>query len=393
MLIQVAISIAVLMAFTVFVCDYGVVWVSRGQAQNAADAGALAGALARAYDETGDPAAGGVTETAARTAAQQNLVWSAAGAVNVTYDCPTGVAGRCVRADVYRNGEFGSSTLPTFFGGLLGITSQGVRATATARVVFANATDCMRPWGVADKWLHEGTPLEVAPIDRYDRWQKKGSGFEELNPHDVYTPADSTGAGTGYRLPEDYGFEVTLKLGNPSSSDGIQPGWFLPIDLPDGAGGYTSGGDDYRDAIATCIGQPVAIGTYLPTEEGVMIGPTKQGTDDLFAKDPGASWDPSTRTVTGSCAPTCAPFSPRIVPLPVFDIDQFQKSSVTGEWSQCPGGGKCVKVVNILGFFADRISAGGDITGYLVSYPGIFVAGAPSVGEDASFLATVQLVR
>ena len=45
--VQVGISILVLMAFNVFVLDYGVMWVSRRQAQNAADAGALAGAVAR----------------------------------------------------------------------------------------------------------------------------------------------------------------------------------------------------------------------------------------------------------------------------------------------------------------------------------------------------------
>ena len=40
--VQVGISIFVLMAFNVFVLDYGVMWVSRRQAQNAADAAALA---------------------------------------------------------------------------------------------------------------------------------------------------------------------------------------------------------------------------------------------------------------------------------------------------------------------------------------------------------------
>src|SRR6266513_4961135 len=54
-LIQVAISIVALTAFTAFVVDYGVLWVARGQAQNAADAGALAGAIARAFDDTAEP--------------------------------------------------------------------------------------------------------------------------------------------------------------------------------------------------------------------------------------------------------------------------------------------------------------------------------------------------
>ena len=50
-LVQVAIAILVLTAMATFVVDHGVLWVSRGQAQNAADAGALSGAIARAYDD------------------------------------------------------------------------------------------------------------------------------------------------------------------------------------------------------------------------------------------------------------------------------------------------------------------------------------------------------
>ena len=43
-IIHVAFALMALLAFTSFVIDYGVMWVSRAQAQNVADAGALAGA-------------------------------------------------------------------------------------------------------------------------------------------------------------------------------------------------------------------------------------------------------------------------------------------------------------------------------------------------------------
>jgi Flp pilus assembly protein TadG len=63
-LIQVAISIAVLTGFTAFVVDHGLMLFARGQAQNVADAAAIAGVTARVMDEPGDadPAANGVTE-------------------------------------------------------------------------------------------------------------------------------------------------------------------------------------------------------------------------------------------------------------------------------------------------------------------------------------------
>ena len=55
--IHVAIALIALLAFSSFVIDYGVLWVSRRQAQNAADAGALAGAVSLIRD-------GGATPTA-----------------------------------------------------------------------------------------------------------------------------------------------------------------------------------------------------------------------------------------------------------------------------------------------------------------------------------------
>jgi Flp pilus assembly protein TadG len=391
-LVQVALSILVLMGFSVFVVDYGVVWVARGQAQNAADAGALAGAVALAYDEpTNTPAAEGIAWTAAMAGAQANDVWGTAATpvANVgSVACPAGVAGRCARVDVHRNGTNGSDTLPVLFGSLLGVTTQGVRATATARVAFGNATNCMRPFAVADQWE------EVrAPVGQYNRWTSSGNTVVELNPHDIYTPPSAAGPGTGFRLPDDLGVETILKNGNPNNdNENIVPGWFMPIRLPDGNGGYDSGADDYRTNIRECLGQPVRIGDYLPVENGAMIGPSSQGFNDLRALDPNARWDVATNSVVNSCAPSCAPFSPRVIPLPVFDIDEYQLRRAQGNWSHCPTGGKCVKVVNILGFFADRMQ-GSDIIGYLLMYPGIFVTGAPNVSEDATFLVTVQLIR
>ena len=44
-IIHVAFALLALLAFSAFVVDMGVMWVSRRQAQNAADAGALAGAV------------------------------------------------------------------------------------------------------------------------------------------------------------------------------------------------------------------------------------------------------------------------------------------------------------------------------------------------------------
>jgi len=397
-LVQVAIAILVLTALSTFVIDHGVMWVSRAQAQNAADSGALAGATARSFDETADPPANnGKAFFSAQGAALANTVWNAAPTVQVSWACPTGVAGACARVDVFRNGEFGSTPLPTIFGRLLNISSQGIKATATARSIAGNATNCMRPFAIPDKWIERR-----APADQYQRWQKVGNTVVQLDPYDEYDPPSANSAGSGYRLPDDFGTQVTLKDGNPNSNnDAITPGWFLPVDLPNGNGGYTSGGSNFRAAIGTCSGHPVVIGQYLPTETGNMIGPTSQGVGDLINQDISAVWDTGGQQITGSCAPTCAPISPRIVPITIFDMDEFQWRQQSGDWTSpwqsypanpCPTGGRCVRVTNILGFFVDHMN-GNDVIGDLISIPGEFVNSGPSVGGGASFVKTIQLVQ
>ena len=71
--------------------------------------------------------------------------------------CPPGSPGAgtnsCIRVDVFRNQRAGGNPLPTFFGTLVGVDQQGVRATATAEALFGNSTDCVKPFAIADKWL------------------------------------------------------------------------------------------------------------------------------------------------------------------------------------------------------------------------------------------------
>ena len=90
-LIHVAIALFALFGILVYVFDFGIVWVSRGQAQNSADAGALSAALARAFDDFDNPpVAGGIADTAGRSAALANNVWTVAPGVNMSWACPPG---------------------------------------------------------------------------------------------------------------------------------------------------------------------------------------------------------------------------------------------------------------------------------------------------------------
>jgi Flp pilus assembly protein TadG len=385
-LVHVAIGLVVLLAFSALAVDYGILWVSRSQAQNSADAGALAGAVALTYDSYTDRTATGPAVTSALTVATSNKVWGEAPSVtaaDVTFpSCPASAGGPgdgCVKVDVFRNQERGNP-LPTFFAQLVGVANQGVRATATAQVAVGNAVNCLKPWAVADRWNEQRTDTGVAdpgpwvPTDTFDRFDKFGNLLPAPPDLDSYTPGVD-----GFRplnpdgsYSTDYGLEITLKFGDPNNSAQLTSGWFMPLAI----GG--TGGDVYRDNISGCAAGTYALGETLTVEPGNMIGPTKQGVDDLVAKDPGASWDTATQSVVGSAYSV----SPRVVSVPLFDVQEFM--------SRADSGRTYVSFVNIMGFFIEGMD-GNDVKGRLVPVPGLIVSG--SAGSQYSFIRVIRLVR
>ena len=403
-LLHVAVAMITLIAFLTFVVDYGVMWVGRRQAQNAADAGALAGAIAMAFDNNGwtDRSPTGPARLAARQMATTNQIWRQAGDVQIATDvvftgapadmCPADANGitPCIRVDVYRNVNRGNP-LPAIFGRTVGLTTQGVRATATARVAIADSSNCMKPWAIPDKWIdnHDVTnPVETNPPvwtedDRFDLHDGNNNNGPPLPNPDVYVPPSQNGTGSGFTVAADLGTRVVLKTGSPGSS--LSPGVFHPIRLPRFDGG-SQGGDDYRTNIASCTGLPVSIGDTLESENGNMIGPTRQGVNDLIAQDPNAQWDTGSNSVINSCAtatPSCGT-SPRVVPIPVFDTATFYTTRRQG----LPQ----FEVVNILGFFIDRMQ-GNDVVGYITEAPGTVRSATAPIDPRASFLSQIQLIR
>jgi hypothetical protein len=391
-LIQVAVAMLALLALSSFVFDYGVMWVSRGQAQNAADSGALAGAIALAFD---DPDDFDGARTKALATAQLNRVWTGVPdvtAADITFPpCPPGAPGApdtCVKVDVFRNQRENGSPLPTFFGRLVGVMDQGVRATATAQVLVGDRSRCVKPWAVPDKWLDSrDTPQDYAwtPDDEFERYVQNGPNRGALlDPADVYIPPGVDGH-TGFTVEVDYGTQMVLKHGNPQQA--IAPGWFFPVVINPTEG---PGGDNYRENIATCDPTVIGPGTVLETEPGNMVGPTSQGVEELIAQDPyPARWDPDANDGRGApvagcmAAGTCA-ISPRLVALAMFNPDLYDSGRASGRTD--------ITVTKILGFWIEGLQNNGDVIGYLTHYPALAEGGAP-VEEDSTFLRTVILVR
>jgi Flp pilus assembly protein TadG len=393
-----------LLAFSAFSVDYGVLWVGRRQAQNAADAAALAGAISLAYGDSNDLAR---ARSVAVAAGQANEVWGVAPSIGVgditIAPCPAGTPGlpdQCVRADVYRNQARGNP-LPTFFARLVGVNNQGVRATATAQILNGSSVNCTRPWALPNKWNEnrEGEPPVADDLwewdDEFERYFEKGKNKGQLLP--VNPPPAPRDTAAGYHDPASplydpaYGFrnagiigeQVQLKIGD--SGDRIAAGNFYAIEIP----GVGPGGSNYRDNIATCnpAALPINIGDYVTTEPGNMVGPTRQGVSDLIAQDPGAYWDGS--GIAGSCAPGCAPTSPRIVPVVVFNIETYYQSMFDGAHST---GRYDLLVEDLICFFVEPMPNGAkDVMGRFMPCA---VSNNDPAGANASpFLRRVILVR
>jgi Flp pilus assembly protein TadG len=402
-LLHVAIALMALIAVNTFVVDYGVMWVARRQAQNAADAGALAGAVAMAFDPEGwtDRSETGPARLAALQVARSNVIWGEAPDVNVATDVfftdqpaaqcrDTDGNARCIRVNVYRNQERGNS-LPALFGVAVGLTEQGVRATATARVAVADGTDCIKPVAIPDKWLDvNDTTAPTAPAetwtrdDTFETHAQKGENWFPLPNPDGYIAPTETEPGTGFTVSSDVGMWLVLSQNKPNL---VKAGAYTPVQLP--------GDQDFRTNIKECNGIPVVIGDTLPTIDASTtdIGDSvHKGFKHLIDLDPHAEWDPTTNSVINSCAQganPCAGTSPRVVALPVYNTGQYFNGIVNGQ--AVPP----VNVVNIVGFFVDwegREDGEYVVEGYITEAPGLEL-GNSTITPESSLLSQIQLVR
>lgn len=166
--VMVAITMTVLLAMAAAALDIGHALVARNELQNAADAGALAGARALGILYEGmTPAAMGTYQLSGSgaatitTAVQSTAVLNKAAGVNVTVNAadvqiglwssatrtltPTVDRPRSVRVITRRDGT-ANGPVSTFLAGVVGMTSVNVRASATAELTAIAST----PLGALD---------------------------------------------------------------------------------------------------------------------------------------------------------------------------------------------------------------------------------------------------
>jgi len=383
-LIHVAIAIIALMALSTFVIDYGVFWVGRGQAQNSADSGALAGAIALAYDDYFDRTPSGPAQESAIAAAEANVVYGAVPSVladtDVTFPpCPDDGTDGCVRVDVHRTDARGNP-LPVFMGAIVGLVDQDVRATATAKTASGNASECLKPIAVPGP-----LPLPDPPGGELQ--------LSEITEANIGTPIHlrNTGVGqSGGNEPHPY-----------------EPGWFQLLDFSSFGVEPGQGASAWRAAMISCP-QTIGIDEVIPKENGNLGINVSNAVNMLYELDEGASWVGGVGGhIEGRCAqtaegcphwiytppnsfemsnPSPQALSPRVLPLAVFNTEApgYDPSSPT------------ITVDRIVGFFLTEPMAGPpnfDLYGVLTTEVGVLDSGAGEVPDDAGFLKVIQLIR
>jgi len=367
-MVFVAVGLAAFLAATTLAIDVGMFMTARAQAQNAADAGALAGAVALAFDDFDNRTASGPAVQNAIQTASANQVMARAVSVtpgDVTF--PNDPNGRptWVHVEVFRTSARGNP-VATLMGTLLHRNWVDVRATATAQAAPANAETCVKPFTIPDKWNEKQTG-SWDPDDTFDLYDNKDRPL--ANP-DVYIPSDQPGY-TGYNAEQDKGTRLILKADQGLN---IAPSFYNPIAI-----GGSSGGEDYRWNIENCNTTVMNFNQLLTSEPGNMVGPTKQGVDTLIAKDPDAYWDTTNNRVVSSMHP-----SPRVAIIPVYDPVYYAEGKHNSRNAD-------LRAVNFIGFFIEGMQ-GNSVMGRITPVGGL-MDGNGGPAPQGAFPMVIRLVQ
>ena len=327
-------------AATTLAVDVGMFMVARSEAQNAADAAALAGATALVYNDFNDRSSGGpAVQSAINTALENKVMRSAVSVLPGDVTFPNDQFGRpnLVKVTVFRTASR-NNAVPTLIGSVFGITSIDIQATATAQAAPATGMTCVKPFIIPDLWTEAQDP-SWSYNSTFERYDNKG----DLLPNpDSYTKRGYGEAQRGWKLVLRAAHGNNL---NPS----MYYSWKMPLQI---------GGSFYEENIANCNTSVIELGYEAQQEPGAMEGPTLQGLEQLLAKDPDAYWDDSKKDYVSDQRP-----SPRVFPIPLYNPDEYQGGKETGR--------KATLIVsNWLGFFLEDVS-GSQVYGRVFPITGV----------------------
>jgi hypothetical protein len=374
-LVMVGCGFLAFMSATMLAVDVGQMMVARTQSQSAADAGALAGAVALVFDDFTNRSASGpaVQNAIAAGTSTGNKVMN--GQASVLPEDVTFPATDKIRVRVERSTARGNP-IKMFIGPMIGIKTANVGAIATAEVVPANSVTCVKPFMIPDRW-EEKNQLPYNPTtSTFEMYDNKGNLL--ANP-DKYVPAcktckpGETSGYTGYSPVTDKGVQLILRAG---TGHNIEPTMYYSWKMP----GEDIGADFYRENIYGCNQTKVKPGDQMIQEPGAMAGPTLDGIAQLIAKDPNAEWNTSCKCVRNSAFGV----SPRVAPIPLYDPAKYADAKKNGRTAE-------FEVANWIGFFIKEIK-GGDVYGYITPITGTLDKNSAPGSPDA-FAKVIVLVE
>jgi Flp pilus assembly protein TadG len=362
-LVIVGLGTMAFMAASMLAIDVGSLMTSRAQSQNAADAGALAGAIALGFNNYSDRSASGPAVTGAIAASQANLVMGKQVSVtpaDVQFPNDSNGQPNWVKVTVRRTAARGNP-IATLIAGMFGVSSVDMTASATAEAQPANANTCIKPWAIPDKWIEMQTPP----------WRPSVTYLAYLSsptiPPDVYISVGQPGY-TGYSVTTDVGLQLVLTAAGAP----ISVGGYRAIDLP---GSATS---DFQSNVETCNAATMQIGDLMTAQSGSVVTPTQLGASALLAEDPSAYWDSTNKRVVSTTNP-----SPRTVVIPTYDPYYYETAVKNGNPAS-------LKIANFMGFFIESVQGNGNITGVIVPVTGLLEGNPPVTGAFAQAIRLVQ---
>jgi len=287
------------------------------------------------------------------------------GPADVTFPLGAGGQANRVRVDVFRT-TARTNPIQTLIGGIFGVPTADIGATATAEASPANAMRCVKPFTIPDRWIENSSPPWTVN-STFDRYDNKG----DLIPNaDVYIPPGQTGY-EGYDPVAHKGMPLMIRAG---TGNNIETSFYWSWKMPG-----PIGADFYRDNISGCNPTVISVPYLMTQEPGNMMGPTLEGIDLLIAQDPNAYWD----TVTNSVESTKNP-SPRIFPIPLYDPEYYAIGKANGRNAD-------LKMANWVGFFVVSRS-GNNVYGRITPILGVIDPNAPAA-PDGIFPQAIRLVE
>jgi hypothetical protein len=223
----------------------------------------------------------------------------------------------------------------------------------------------------------------------FRRYIETGATAGQLLPDpDRYTPPSASTVGET-AVSREYNYRIVWTGGHVTQpEEPITRRLAVPLRLP--------GESSFQASIRGCSGNNIALNQTLAINETIHPSTLESELEWIRTNlDPDADYNYGESRIINSCAPACAPISPRLIPIVLYDPDRVQYGRATGRWAEagCPSNQPCVRVSNIVGFFIHGSAGGYGPHGHILRYPGGRSLTAPTFVDDASWLVTTQLIR